>query len=288
MVEEIYADLNGRDTGIVVQLVSVVNGKVSKRFVRRTLPNGVKNDRLFSTIELAKVCGKSFVDSNVEIVGYNLFVHTKEVTVPLSDAFVRGSMINFFSTDATGKTTHYHMKQIREGKVVNIGYFVFRHADIEQYPKEESLTDTNQNKYFEYVKDAINAYMMHSSINHDDIVLDKVSYEGREYKYHIKGTTANIHILENSKIMDINQNRKSYGSNCIPFDSKMDKYATIFVYAECELHEPNVISSEAKTGTLISKIVDVMKDASYEYGDEDINAEEIKFVPVKFDCLVRV
>lgn len=261
--------LNKPNSGIVVKLeykaTENKNGKkiksVSKcsNFITINTPeNNEKKIRIFDNLEIAKLIVSERNNPAVENATY--YIYREDGTmIDVKKCFKdKNNVYHYFDKENDIK---YEIELEPSKKILNYGYIIFENGDTERTEKAEGAK--KRRKYFEELSDICNYQIMKNLPNWASrIILTK-----NEIVLPIRCTTAEIHIMTNSRLMDINQERKSKGNYAIPFNKGMDKFTTFFYYIAKERSEPirfkgSEIGLEVFTG--------IIEDVKYYYGKDHV------------------
>ena len=143
--------------------------------------------------------------------------------------------------------------------------------------QDKTIGIPKSNKLFKDIEIAAQSLLQTNSVNS----IYKIERHGyKEYTLHVKGSTAKIHIMANSKIMDINQERRSLDQKCIPYNKKVDKFLTAYIFVSMERMEFKYFNNSTKIEYILEEIKDYIAD--------DPEYEILEYVPVNFAALVSV
>ena len=115
----------------------------------------------------------------------------------------------------------------------------------------------------------------------DDITIDKiVKKSSKELILRLKGSSGRIHIMSNSHLMDINQERKEEGNRAFPFVKQMDKFTTLYVFITKDKSEPFRINTDDNINILLNCIVESLQ----------VNIPETnpKYIPVEYNGYINL
>ena len=143
--------------------------------------------------------------------------------------------------------------------------------------QDKNIGIPKSNKLFKDIEIAAQSILQTNNVNS----IYKIERHGyKEYTLHVKGSTAKIHIMANSKIMDINQERRSLEQKCIPYNKKVDKFLTAYIFVSMERMEFKYFNNSKKIEYILEEIKDYISD--------DPEYEMLEYVPVDFAALVSV
>ena len=258
--------LDGENNGIVVQ-VTYENNKKSFLAVA-TYDNNKKSlvpvdhhIRKFRNFDIAKLIATNIPD--IKDIKYYISLG-KNIMVDLDDCQKVNNSYTFFYNDNL-----YIAEECNLYKVVSTGYIIFRNGDSERCDKEEGFDRVKAN--MRNVKNAC------SDILYENIDISPtriIRVDNNEFILTFKNTTGRIHIMKNSRIMDINQKRKQIsqqGFGCIPYLKNMDKFETLYYICTKEDTEPDRIGTNKFLNSVIKSIVSNV----VEFYDETARCKEI-------------
>lgn len=265
IIEHVSVELDGIKNGIIVEAVGD-NGK------RKVISSKGAGARLFKNIEIAKVAARS-------VLG----------TLPLRYyIYIKGTKYNFdlcqeindmYQMYDEKKNVMYDIFPDRSVKVTKLGYIVTEDGDTVRCDKQYGVKRVK--KLLEYSRNIAMGILCE---NNGEFSIDKIERSNYEYILHIKNTTGKIHIITNSKLMDINQARKELGERCLPYLKEMDKFTTLYVYITKDINEPNKIGTDYMADKILEYII---SDFNY-YHIEDMKDIEAKFVEVSFNGYITL
>lgn len=254
-----YVLFDGNDYGIAVEYVSAVG----KQFIRYN-----KAIRLFKSLELAKVICRAMVEG----CHCNYYISARGKLIPLSDCLVKNNEYYYIDlNEAIPVRTIFKDNIVK--KITNIGYLVFEDGDTTRCDKKYGYKRCKV--LMNYVTDMATNILENQG---EIISIEKLS--NSELVLHMKNTTGEIHIVSNSRLMDINQERKSKSERAIPFIKEMDKFVTLYVYAIKDCFEPLRIDSNAQMIEVMTQILHMLQD--------NIPEALPKFVDVEFSGYINI
>ena len=118
-----------------------------------------------------------------------------------------------------------YLKECKMEEVGTIGYIVFENGD-EGKIKTRKHPLERHNEYRDQIFKTISHIMRDGNKSIKSVTYD----ENGHLCLHIPHSTAKIHICENSQLIDLNIERKSFGIRVLPFEKDMDKYLTFYIY----------------------------------------------------------
>ena len=219
--------MDGKDVGLKIK----INGQYLK----------TKNnkDRLFTNIDFAKSI--AFING-ANARDYELELYMFGSVIPYGYTQLVNNKLEFFAVDETNSVSRYSVEQSRTREYTNFGYIIFDNGAEERIDKE---IGTKRNKQLVHMLiDAI------ESLNQKYGGVDSIIPWDKGINVRFKHTTAQLEILTNSGLMDLNQWRKGLEgeveaeySRCYPFVKQMDKFVTFYSFVSKELYEPYKIKT---------------------------------------------
>ena len=203
----------------------------------------------FSSMELAKMAADAIFTSNNDRVSYTLVITTKtgRKEYDMKEAM---EIDGYFQLYDLKKNIKYYIKGKSEPKVRWIGYISLDNGFHERKDKNYGI---QRSKYlFEALENSMQKLML-SNENNGISEIRKTS--NREYTLCVKNSSAKIHIMGNSNIMDLNQRRKEKGERVIPFEKNVDKFLTIYVYITTENNELKFFNSAEKALDVLHNLI---------------------------------
>ena len=241
-------NLNGYEDGIIVEVV--------KDHGNNTFINSKDNYvRKFKNLKIAKMTNKSIVGKLAKLK-YYFVIGDKQF--PLSYAQKVKDHWEIIDNEVK-----YIIKENKNYTITSIGYLVFDNGDIIKRDKEEGYK--RKKELFNCIKYAA-SYVLY---NNEEVTINKIFIRKNELILSVKNSTAKIHICSNSRIMDLNQERKENNYRCITFRKDMDKYTTFHVFVTKDQAETERMGSRDNTeiplNQLINSIQDTYPDAEFKY-----------------------
>ena len=96
--------------------------------------------------------------------------------------------------------------------------------------------------------------------NGEDAVISKDRISKRYYILYVKNSTARIHIMYNSSMITMNEERRAKRLRCLPYKRELDRYTTFSVFATKDENERKFINSEEKVKNIISSIITSLRN----------------------------
>ena len=224
----------------------------------------------FSNLELAKVTATGTFRKGTNF-SYAFVIGNQEYDIS------KCQKIGQFYQLYNNKGKKIFIQEIYRHNVERIGYLCFENGDIERCDREYGTK--RQKQLLSMLSDSIQ-YTFSANRENTISKIDKIS--PKEYILHVKNSTARIHIMTNSKIMDINQVRKHRDQRCIPFIKEVDKFLTLFVFTSVDRYERKSNNYEDKITSIIDQIMDFIFDNS------DLEDDELKYLSVEFEGFIVV
>ena len=259
MIKNEFVTLDGENYGITVESV----GKKTK-FV------SFKDDtvRIFKNLDIAKIITKDIVCSNK--ARYYFYLDGK--TVPLDNCIYYNGKYQYIDRE---ENIRYIIQEFKEFKTLSVGYLCFEDGDTVRCEKKYGIK--RQKELMNIVSDICTDILC----KNDDITIDKiVKKSSKELILRLKGSSGRIHILSNSHLMDINQERKEEGNRAFPFVKQMDKFTTLYVFITKDKSEPFRINTDDNINILLNCIVESLQ----------VNIPETnpKYIPVEYNGYINL
>ena len=149
----------------------------------------------------------------------------------------------------------YNFKEKRTCKLSNFGYLIFENGDTVRTEKEYGF-----NRQKELMSIIVDEACRLLGEKWEGYGITRIERKRKEIVLHIKSTTTKIHIVTNSKLMDINQaktlaNETDPRVKRIPFIKTMDKFVTFYVFATRDLCEGRRLEGEEKAMEIINVLL---------------------------------
>ena len=259
-----YIKLDGAQNGFAIYLYQ------EERFV---LDKKNNKPKLFKNLALAKSWLYNY-ESKVNPYSYKIWIFC-----------ANGLEIDFDNVEKISNYYEYYDPEkglifIEEeviNKVISIGYFAFEDGDtVKCLDKKYGIKRSKQ--LMNYCKEALELMLRFPEINPsvDYLSID----ENNHFTASIKGCTGKVHLCFNSQLMDLNMHRKELETRCLPYDSKMDKFLTIYIYGTKDISDPNIFE--------IDKKIEVIKDQILDYLQQIYPETLPKFSPVEFKGTIKM
>lgn len=237
----IIIELDGVKNGIAAN-VKYLNSKKNK-FV---LDKNTNKLRLFKNLRVAKVICSTM--SNIDIYIEYYFIIGKD-KYSINDA-QKISYDEYLVYD-TVKNEFIKIKESNTEKYYKFGYFVFEDGDKKFCDKNYGIS--RQKELLAEMNDISKSLV--AKLNFNETSLEKVEKHKYGIDLCLKDTTTIIRIFTNSKLMDINQNRKLKELKAFPFIKNMDKYLTFYFVVEKDHSEPMRLNSEEKANEILQNLI---------------------------------
>lgn len=248
----IEIELDLQNHGIAVQFKVANSNK--RRFI--LLTDG--SIRLYRNLEAAIVSAKGIIGSDVEFEYF--IVINKEKYFSLNDAQRINGTYQIYDGDNL-----YIVKETRKLSLVTAKYLVFENGDTTRY--DRSYGSKRVKKLMSMVKEELKSIFTENN----STTYNKIEKREDEFVLHLRGTTAKIHILQNSQVMTINQRNREVHKKCLPFIKEMDKYTTLYVYGTIDCGEPKSLDNAKKIETILSWIISDFEQMYPELDPKYIN-----------------
>lgn len=211
------------------------------------------NTKVFANLEIAKEVSKIFLPSASTHRKYYFLIDKK--IIALDDCTKMQDYYQYINGDEV-----YYIEETCNSAVISIGYLCFENGDTVRCDKKYGMLRVKE--LMKYIRDISINFLAN---NYNNYGLKKIIKSNKEYILVHKDSSLKIHILQNSKLMDINQKRKEEGKNVLTFDKVYDKYTTFYVYTTRDVAEPtNKVDSYNVGLDIISFLVE---DLAAEYPD---------------------
>ncbi|MBR6289276.1 MAG: hypothetical protein IKR19_08075 [Acholeplasmatales bacterium] len=228
----------------------------------------------FVNMDLAVASANAVFNSKDNKVSYKLIITTKNgrKEYDMKDAM---EVDGYFQLYDLKKNIKYYIKEKKEPKVRWIGYISLDNGYNERKDKAYGIQRSKQ--LFEALENSMQKFIL---FNDDNGIGRIEKRSSRDFVLHIKNSTAKIHIMGNSNIMDLNQRRKERGERVIPFEKNVDKFLTIYVYITAENSEMKFFNSADKALDVLYKLIDDVYNNS-----EDLDS--IELINIEFSGFLK-
>ena len=266
--KNVSVNLDGEKNGIIVE--QVVNGK--KRVIADK-SGGNNRARLFKNLDVAKVNAR-YLLSNEDKVNYYFKINKDRYNI--SEAQKAGDIYQIYDME---KEVKFIITEDKSAKVLELGYYITENGDTVRCDKQYGIKRVK--KLLEFARDIASGILFENG----KCAISSIRRESYEYVISVKNSTVKIHILTNSKLMDINQARKADGIRCLPYLKEMDKFTTLFVYTTKDPAETSKSNAENIAKTLVEEYI--LEDFNYYYfnNEDDI---KVRFTEVEFNGYISV
>ena len=233
-----HVKLNGEDNGIVIE---VGRGHYFHSKTGET--------RLFKNLEIATSVSNVFLNNTDN---RKFFFSIGKKIIPLESCQKIGNAYQYFDDN----DTILCIEETKVAKVTSIGYLVFEDGDTVRCDKKYGMNRVNE--LMKSVRDDLTQIFCEN--NQESAIRNIYNHKNKEYIIASRDTSARIHILTNSYLMDINQARKAKGDKVLIFDKQMDKFTTLFVYSTKLIDEAVKVDALGVSNNIISYLVQDMQD----------------------------
>lgn len=205
----------------------------------------------FANIEIAKLTCRRMMNNNSSALEFRVVIGGKEYN--MNQAQKVNGLYQLYDSEAGIK---YYIEEFTNHAIERIGYLSIENGIEDRCDRSYGIPRSKE--LFAAIESGLYNNLL---INHGDSVskVDKISR--KEFIVYVKGSTARIHILANSKIMDINQERAKNGQRCIPYIKKVDKFITAFIFVTKDKMEKDFIDTTGKVDNIIQFLVDHISDS---------------------------
>lgn len=225
-----------------------------------------KRARLFSNFEVADLVLNSCVKNSD--IRYSFSIDG--MIIPVDNCTKIGEYYQYIDNS---NQNIYYIKEVKEARLLKVGYLVFDNGDIERIDKSKG--SYRNRTLIKYLKNLSVSIM---SAHDSELGLTGVKeISNREYVLHLKHSTGRLHFIACSNIMDLNQARKEVGKKALVFNKDVDKYTCIYVYMTKLVGEPN----KFETSERLNKLLDWVVDNLVENPPENSTATP-KYIDVEF------
>ena len=252
--------IDGETNGIVVKTKVTETNKKS-RYI--TLQDKTTH-RLFNHLELAKITA-GIIMPGKRFEYYIRLGNNAIVNIDYCNKV--GNAWHFVLND-----TLYIVKEKNSRRTMHLGYICFENGETQRCDRDYGTK--RQKELMNIIRDELMALLC-ENINGG---VSSIKKDGKEYIVNLKNTTAKIHIMYGSKLMDYNQTKKAAGERCLPFIKDMDKYLTFYLYSDRDRTETAKLRADEKANTIINYM---MSDLVSIYPDLNV-----KYVPVDYSGYV--
>ena len=269
-----YVNLDGEKNGIVMRISDKVPTKNGFKRKNSYVCHRDGNIKLFTNFDIAKL-NQALYYKNC-IVEYSFAIGKKTIPFYKCTKFEDGYHYIDLEEDA-----RYIIHEKKEYKIIRNGYIVFEDGDVNRCEKKYGFK--RRKELMLYISDMVKSILRNENdkLREKNIGITKIKkINDSELILSVYGSTAKIHILTNSRLMDVNQERKQNNIRAIPFSKDMDKFTTMYVYADKDYFDPINNNAEEKVELIINAIVDQLI--------EEMPELKTKFVGIEFTGYVNV
>lgn len=266
--------LDGVSNGVLVKLI---NPKTN-RFDYATRKNG--EPRLFKNFKIAKL-NADFYFKNYK---HRYIFKIGDKYISFNDCI---SINNSYQYIDNNDGIRYIITEEKEYKIIYDGYIVFEDGDTKRTDKKNGFK--KQKELMLYITDICGRILRNSSDSlwEKNIFISSIKKK-ENFKYSeiivsLGNSTAKIHIMNNSRLMDINQERKEQNLRAIPFLKNMDKFTTMSIFVTKDYLDPINNNSEEKADTIINELIDTLNDNMPELKTKLVNVEFTGYVNIMED-----
>lgn len=246
--------------GIIVQIANA-NGNIPKYITLEGKP------RLFNNLEVAKIMANVIVEGGK--FTYWIRWDKMDNMININRCRYNRKSHVFQFIDYSSKTI-YNFKEIRTCKLTNFGYLIFDDGDSVRSEKEAGRQ--RQIELLDIVAGVCTDLLVEKWSEYG---ITRIEKRRKELVVQIKSTTAKIHVVYNSKIMDINQEKGlTPGKKRLPFLKNMDKFTTFYIFVSRDVAEGKRIGGEEKAKYIVDNIVG---DLQKYYPELKTKFESIEF-----------
>ena len=240
--------------------VGIVVSDVRNRFViGRT-----RGPRVFNNFDVAKVMCNNILIPTVSYKKYYIQIPSLGIRKSVNDCQRFDDHYDFFFNNELHQVVEKNTR-----KAFMMGYLIFEDADQTRLDNMSGVSKLDDLKE-KIVEAAEDVFQKGSYIRDFDV-------RRREICIGITGSTTKIHIFNVSKIMDINQDRRSNGLRCFPYRKILDKYRSFYVMVEKDSSESRKTKSAEKANEVVNSIIERLRAQEIEVRYDIIEAKSISF-----------
>lgn len=239
--------LDGIHNGIGIQYMDSIGNE--KYVVHKSTKTNEKPNwtiRLYKQFRTARIVARSIAGSNPR--SYYFFIGDKQFSFDFAQRIDDHWEIQ--TLDCL-----YKIYEDNNVSAYDFWYFVFDNGDKNRYEKEYG--NSKQYELLDIVTAEGQKIMMENNL----ISINRIIRKNKsEVIFHVKNSSACIHILLNKKLVALNQTRKEKGEFCFKYTKNLDKYTCLYVYATRDTEEPRDSDSIHKVQTLLQLMVEDLKE----------------------------
>ena len=198
----------------------------------------------FTNFEIAKFTAHKILDPSKKV---EYIFHIGNNEFDMNDTQKIGSHYQYYDNDRGIK---YFINDKKTYRVTKAGYICFEHGEEKFCDKEYGIK--RQAELMNWLLEVIDRNI---AANKAVGLLSREKISNREYVLKVKDSTARIHLLTNSRLMDWNQDRKEKGMICLPYNRGIDKFITFAVYVAKDIQERMYFDTDKKSFQIINDIV---------------------------------
>jgi hypothetical protein len=264
--KNVSVELDGINNGIIVEQ-RCSNGK------KKIISDKAGGPRLFKNLDVAMTNAHYLLDKENGDIDFLFKLGSKKFRV--ADSQIIKDICQLYDSENAIK---YNIKEDNMQKVVKLGYIVTEKGDTVRCDKQYGVKQVK--KLLEYARDIGFGILCENM----DISFTRIERGNYRYTFSIKNSTGKINIVTNSKLMDINQDRKQVDIRCLPYLKEMDKFTTLYIYATKDPAE----TPKANTDEAINKLIEyIVNDFNYYYFNNE-DDDEVFFKEVEFNGYISI
>jgi hypothetical protein len=245
--------------------VSVTNLDKSRELYPLLLHKDAEDMMKFTNIEAAKLAARKILDSSKSVEYYFNIGNT---IININDTQKINGAYEYYDDNRRIK---FYIKDTVTHRLIKAGYIVFEHGNEKFSDKEYGIR--RQQELAEWIDGIIIKNIRNSGVVG---IESKKKISSKETVLKIKDSTAKIHILTNSGLMDINQSRKENNQKCIPYLKNMDKYTTFCVYCTKDIQERIYFNTDKKVIEILTYIITELRNSLPGTSLDEINPSWIE------------
>lgn len=229
------------------------------------------NIKLFKNMGLLKSWMNNVVHENNPFM-YEIFIKPKfeDFLIPFDEVQFLNGVYEWYSDNGI----LFMFKESKVVKTLDLGYFVF-----EKNPSKEISKEEGKDKAKKLYKAARIALQQLVSFPNAPYAIEAIGVDSfGNVTGRLKGSTGEIHICKNIKLIEMNMNRKKERVRCLPFISDLDKFSSLYIFTTKDLSDPNSFDHQKK----LELVRDVLLDILQQY------YPEISYVPVSYHGTIVV
>lgn len=138
-------------------------------------------------------------------------------------------------------------------QVNKLGYLIFDNGD--SVKSDRSVSPKYAKILMKQIREGIANYMEENP----DVISSFSINDRKHVKIKLFGSSQQIYICYNSQLMSLNQERKINGWRCLPYDTRMDKYTTFYVYTTNQFY-PDYNEDKDYANNILQDIIKYISD----------------------------